>query len=282
MPIQHISDTALLTAYARATESDRHDALFRDKYARALAGDRGAELARETKAFATIANSVACRTCVFDDLLLRLVRREGVDLVLNLGAGVDTRPWRLDLPPSLKWVDVDLPEILAYKRERVGEQTARCQYERHPADLSIKAELSAAIGSAAHARKALILSEGILVYLTEEDVASLAAELYGQSAIGWWLTDIAGPKALPMMAKAWGELLAGAQYQFAPTNPVAFFGARGWQEVEFRSAHVEAHRLGRARGSGLLGRLLWGIVPVKMKTEIHRLAGVAIFRRMDA
>jgi methyltransferase (TIGR00027 family) len=282
MPIQHISDTALLTAYARATESERPDALFRDEYARALAGDRGAELARETEAFATIANSVACRTRVFDDLLLRLVREEGLDLVLNLGAGLDTRPWRLDLPPSLKWVDVDLPEILAYKRERVGERSACCGYEGRPADLSVRTELSEVIGSAAHARKALILSEGILVYLTEQDVAALAAELHAQSTIGWWLTDIAGPKALPMMAKAWGELLAGAQYQFAPTSPVAFFRARGWQEVEFRSAQAEAQRLGRAHGRGLIGSLLWSIFPVKIKTEIHRLAGVAILHRVDA
>jgi O-methyltransferase involved in polyketide biosynthesis len=50
MPIATLSDTALLTAYARALESERPDALFRDPYSRQLAGDRGEALATESGA----------------------------------------------------------------------------------------------------------------------------------------------------------------------------------------------------------------------------------------
>ena len=119
MPIQDITDTALITAYARATEALREDALFQDYHALALAGERGAGLARETEAFATIANSVACRTAVFDELISSTVKRESIELIINLAAGLDTRPFRLELPSGLRWVDVDRGSILEYKRNRL-------------------------------------------------------------------------------------------------------------------------------------------------------------------
>ena len=56
--------------------------------------------------------------------------RQGVDLVLNLAAGLDARPYRLQLPPSLEWIEVDLPEILAYKEGILANEKATCALER--------------------------------------------------------------------------------------------------------------------------------------------------------
>jgi len=38
-------------------------------------------------------------------------------MVVNLAAGLDARPYRMSLPASLQWIEVDLPEILAYKEK---------------------------------------------------------------------------------------------------------------------------------------------------------------------
>ena|ERR1700741_2601535 len=46
--IQHISDTARWAAVYRARESEREDALFRDPFARRLAGERGEHIAKAT------------------------------------------------------------------------------------------------------------------------------------------------------------------------------------------------------------------------------------------
>jgi hypothetical protein len=45
--------------------------------------------------------------------------------VVKLAAGLDARPYRMNLPASLRWVEVDLPEILE-KKERLleGERPA--------------------------------------------------------------------------------------------------------------------------------------------------------------
>jgi len=282
MPIQDITDTALITAYARATEAWREDALFQDYHALALAGERGAELARETEAFATIANSVACRTAVFDELISSTVKRESIELVINLAAGLDTRPFRLELPPGLRWVDVDRGSILEYKRNRLTGGDPTCEYQQCSADLTKSAELHRALEHAQGSRRTLVFTEGLLVYLSEPEVAQLAACLHSWASIEWWITDIAGPRALDMMQKAWGQLLANAEFQFAPPDAAQFFQRHGWHEHEFRSSQEEAQRLGRARGRSGLARIVIRLAPAKVKEELRRLSGVAVLKRVKA
>ena len=282
MPIQDITDTALITAYARATEAWREDALFQDYHALALAGERGAELARETEAFATIANSVACRTAVFDELISSTVKRESIELVINLAAGLDTRPFRLELPPGLRWVDVDRGSILEYKRNRLTGGDPTCEYQQCSADLTKSAELHRALEHAQGSRRTLVFTEGLLVYLSEPEVAQLATRLHSCASIEWWITDIAGPRALDMMQKAWGQLLANAEFQFAPPDAAQFFQRHGWHEHEFRSSQEEAQRLGRARERSGLARIVIRLAPAKVKEELRRLSGVAVLKRVKA
>ena len=281
MPIADITDTALITAFARAKETLRDDALFQDVHALALAGERGEGLARETEAFATIANSVACRTAVFDELISTIVKRESIELVINLAAGLDTRPFRLDLPPALRWVDVDRDSILQYKRNCLTGGVPKCVYQQFSADLAKPAELRRVLEYVEDGRRTLVVTEGLLVYLSEGEVAQLADQMHSSPSIGWWITDIAGPRALAMMASSWGKLLTGVKFQFAPTDAAQFFHRHGWHEYEYRSSQEEAQRLGRApRRAGLAG-LVVRFAPSSVKEEIRRLSGVAVLARTE-
>jgi len=94
--IQHSSDTALLTAGWRAMESSRSDALFHDPLAAGLAGERGLRIARTRPEGAWV---VAIRTVLIDAFLQSAIS-SGIDTVINLGAGLDTRPYRMHLPSS--------------------------------------------------------------------------------------------------------------------------------------------------------------------------------------
>src|SRR6185503_4200839 len=104
-PISHISDTARWVAVYRAMESERRDAHFRDPWARRLAGDRGFEIVRKLPRGKATAWAMIVRTILFDEVTLRLVREQGVRTVVNLAAGLDTRPYRLPLPEDLAWVE---------------------------------------------------------------------------------------------------------------------------------------------------------------------------------
>src|SRR5262249_37196608 len=99
--IRDVSDTARWMAVYRAEETERADAAFRDPYARQLAGARGEAIAKAMTAASEHAWSFTARTYLFDRYVTRLVKH-GVDLVVNLAAGLDTRPYRMELPPSLR------------------------------------------------------------------------------------------------------------------------------------------------------------------------------------
>jgi O-methyltransferase involved in polyketide biosynthesis len=90
--------------------------VFRDPFAAALAGERGERIA----AALSFGDENACRSSRAPTCSIRIVAKQvalGCDLVLNLAAGLDTRPYRLALPASLRWVEVDLHDILDYKEQ---------------------------------------------------------------------------------------------------------------------------------------------------------------------
>jgi methyltransferase (TIGR00027 family) len=279
MPVANISDTARLAAYVRALESERPDALFRDPYSRRLAGSEGEALAKEGRLTPKLAGELAWRTAVFDELVMQKVRHEGPDLVVNLAAGLDARAWRLDLPDHLRWIDVDLPDILSYKADLMRTERPACVYETEAADLTHSLDLVRLFASFGRAQRIIVVAEGVLMYLKPEQVSELATNLFRQGAIAWWITDLIGPRALAMMQRYWGTVLQGARLQFAPADPAGFFDQYGWRENEFRSSQDEARRLGRAPDPTLLSRIVLGLAPARFREEIRRLAGCVVLER---
>ena len=93
--IRNISDTALWSAVYRARETDRPDAVFRDPFARRLAGARGEQILDSMPASKRQAWAWVARTYLIDQFITEQVA-EGVDMVVNLAAGVDARPYRLE------------------------------------------------------------------------------------------------------------------------------------------------------------------------------------------
>jgi methyltransferase (TIGR00027 family) len=246
--IENVSDTARWVAFYRAMESDRPDAHFRDPWARKLAGERGAAIVRHIPRAEAMAWALIVRTCVFDELILQAVRRDGADVVLNLAAGFDTRPYRLPLPPSLKWIEVDLPELLTHKEQEMEGEKPVCELERVKLDLDdseARRALFERVGGMG--RRVLVASEGLLLYLTPQQVGPLAADLHEQPSFRWWITDLLSPALRKRLHRSWGSHLEGANapYQFAPEEGPGFFHQFGWDVAEFRPVFDEARRLRR-------------------------------------
>ncbi|HBB87091.1 MAG TPA: SAM-dependent methyltransferase [Blastocatellia bacterium] len=245
--IRNISDTALLAAIYRARESEREDPLFRDPFARRLAGERGEQIARSLTFSEKNAWAWFARTYVFDQFINEQIAA-GCDVVVNLAAGLDARPYRLTLPPALKWIEVDLPEITDYKEELLKDEQPRCALERvrlDLADVAARRDLFSRLG--ANTRQALIISEGLIIYFTTEAVGELAKDLSQQSSFKYWLLDLASPGLLKMMQKKMGQPLAqaSAPLKFAPPEGPEFFKAHGWLTREVRSMFQTAGSLKR-------------------------------------
>ena len=247
MLIRNISDTALLAAVYRARETERTDALFRDPFARRLAGDRGEQIAKSLVFSEKNSWSWFTRTYVFDQFISDCLK-EGCDLVVNLAAGLDARPYRLTLPASLKWIEVDLPDITDYKEEILRDEKPSCALERvrlDLADVAGRRQLFQRLAVESH--KALIISEGLVLYLTAEEVGSLATDLAAHEPFRYWLLDFASPALVRLMQKRMGKSFeaAAAPFKFAPADGPEFFRKFGWQPLEVRSMFHTAGRLKR-------------------------------------
>ena len=282
MAITNISDTARWVATYRAMETERPDAIFRDPFAARLAGEQGRQIVESMPRGRQSAWAMITRTAVFDEIILDLVRGGGVDLVVNLAAGLDARPWRLDLPATLRWVDVDLPDILRYKTDELKNERTRCKYEAVYADLREAGARQALLSQlGASASRALIVTEGLLVYLTADQVNALATALHAQPSFRWWLFDLASPRLLAMLNKQWGDRLArgNSPMQFGPAEGTKFFEKSGWRESQFRSQLEEARRLNREMPLMWLWRFISRLSPAAKREEFRRMAGIVLLER---
>ncbi|HYL16744.1 MAG TPA: class I SAM-dependent methyltransferase [Terriglobales bacterium] len=191
--------------------------------------------------------SYVARTWLVDQVIERELPC-GTDMVINLAAGLDARPYRMRLPASLRWIEVDLPDMLNYKQEVLASEVPGCAVERVALDLRDGAgrrALFQRLGS--EAKQVLVLSEGLLVYFSDQEVSELARDLSAPPTFRVWVTDLISPALLKMLQKTIGGPLdkAGSPLQFAPREGPDFFAAYGWKRVEARSVLHTAAKLKR-------------------------------------
>jgi methyltransferase (TIGR00027 family) len=187
--ITHVSDTALMVAACRAHETELEDAFVRDPFAARLAGERGLAILAAMPHSNVLRLGLAVRTRFVDELLLEALRQYPITTVLSVGCGLDTRPWRIDFPSGLRWIEIDFADVLDYKEQLMSAEAPRCRRERLSVDLNDPAQRSTmhkATGSA----PALMITEGVLLYLPVATVEALAGESCSHSGVAHWISDI--------------------------------------------------------------------------------------------
>jgi methyltransferase (TIGR00027 family) len=281
--IGHISDTAKWVAVYRAMETKRPDAIFRDPFAERLAGEQGQAIVDGMKRGRAMAWAMIVRTAVFDEIILERVRNGNADVVLNLAAGLDARPWRMPLPSSLRWIDVDHSGILDHKTEIMKNEKPVCRYEAIRLDLADVGKRQALFSQIdAESSRVLVVSEGLVVYLKPDDVASLARDLHAARHFQWWVFDLASPRLLEMMQKMWGRSVnaGNAPFQFGPAESTDFFRPFGWEEREYHPAMEDAQRLNRQMKFMFLWRFLGRLRSKRTQEDFRRFSGSVLLERM--
>lgn len=274
--VHNISDTARWVAYFRACETRRPDALFRDPYAEQLAGERGLEIADSLPDGKKHEWAWAARTYLFDKFLDREIG-EGADVIANLASGLDTRPYRMELPASLQWIEIDLPEIIMYKEEVLATEAPKCRLERFRIDLSDAIARHSLLQELdRRGKNVVVMTEGFLIYLAPEEVAALATDLGAASHITTWIVDLASPGQLRLMQRTMGKQLseAGAPFKFGPPDGPNFFARYGWESKGVEGLMKTAAQLNRLPAElhsllpeprGLPGNFPWAGVCVLKK-----------------
>jgi len=285
--IENVSDTAFWIAHHRATESERADALFHDPLAKVLAGDQGKRIALAMPMPLMTAWAVVIRTCVIDDYIRSAVT-QGVDAVLNLGAGLDTRPYRMDLPASLLWVEADYPHMIEFKEKRLLGERPRCQLERAKLDLANLSQRRQLFESIkARARKILVLTEGVVPYLSLDEVGALADDLGAIDEVCYWIVDYHSPEVIKLRHRlGMQRKLQNAPFKFTPGDWFGFFREHGWHAKEIRYLVKEGARLQRPVQLPLRAKLILNILAIfsskQRQTDLRRFSGYVMLDRTTA
>jgi methyltransferase (TIGR00027 family) len=273
----HIADTAFWVAGFRAEESERADAVFKDPLAKKLAGDRGKEMVAITPNAALMHFTIMVRTTAIDRLVETAIGN-GIDTVINLGAGLDTRPYRMQLPASLNWIEVDYEHVINYKNTVLVDEKPGCNLQRIAADLSVDTErkkLLAELGS--RTQKALIITEGVVTYLTNDQASQLSKDIFSIPSFKYWIQEYLNGGYRNRYPKGGKKLLENTPFLFTATNPIAFFKNDGWVVCENIYMLDEADRIGRKMHLTFLWNILILLFPKIIRRCANKKFGIVMF-----
>ncbi|MFG2965946.1 class I SAM-dependent methyltransferase [Streptomyces sp. NPDC048288] len=231
--------TAVGVARVRALETARENALFHDPLAKAFAAAGGLwptspplpddEAARRRRL--GVAFSIVIRTKFLDELL-RQASASGVRQVVLLGAGMDSRAFRMDWPEGTRLFEVDTAVPLDFKASVLRQERAVARCERITVPVDLREDWPGALAAAGHdpAEPTAWIAEGLLIYLPEDAVELLLARIGAQSAPGSRMGLTLGSRGVIERFGADAEPGSAASMWVSemPDDPVAWLAGHGW------------------------------------------------------
>ncbi|WP_369382767.1 class I SAM-dependent methyltransferase [Streptomyces sp. cg36] len=231
--------TAVGVARVRALESARENALFRDPLAQAFAAAGGLwpsaplpddEAARRRRL--GVAFSIVIRTKFLDDLL-RQASASGIRQVVLLGAGMDSRAFRMDWPEGTRLFEVDTAAPLHFKASVLRREQAVPRCERRTVTVDLREDWPGALAAAGHdpAAPTVWIAEGLLIYLPEDAVEVLLARITAQSAVGSRMGLTLGSRGVieRFGADAVPGSAASMWVSEMPDDPIGWLAGHGWE-----------------------------------------------------
>jgi O-methyltransferase involved in polyketide biosynthesis len=165
-----VPETLLVTLYNRAMESQRPDALIKDKKAVAIVTQMNYDFnrIRQIKMDEDDKVTLILRNLEFDRKTQEFLTRHPDAIVVHIGCGLDSRFERVD-NGQVEWFDLDLPEVIDLRRKFIGGERTRYHL------LGFSAFDNAWVNSFSgfHQRPCLFMAEGVLMYFTKSQVKSL-------------------------------------------------------------------------------------------------------------
>ncbi|MEU1510396.1 class I SAM-dependent methyltransferase [Kitasatospora sp. NPDC005748] len=232
--------TAVGVARVRALETARENALFRDPLAQAFAAAGGLwppspplpddEAARRRRL--AVSYSIVIRTKFLDDLL-RQACASGIRQVVLLGAGMDSRAFRMDWPEGTRLFEVDTAAPLDFKASVLRQERAVARCDRSTVAVDLREDWPGALAAAGHdpAAPTVWIVEGLLIYLPEGAVELLLARIGARSAAGSRMGLTLGSRGVieRFGADAVPGSAASLWVSEMPDDPVRWLAGHGWE-----------------------------------------------------
>ena len=177
-----VPETMLQTLYARARETQTRG-VIQDEVAAALVSQLDYDFSLAEKDTA-MRSGVIARTIVLDRLVSGFLTAHPGAVVVNLACGLDTRCYRMK--GYRRWYNLDLPETMAVRQRLLPESGQICQ-------LSMSAMEDWGKAVTERDCPALVILEGLTMYLSEADVKAIFAVIAGRFPAATVLVETMNP-----------------------------------------------------------------------------------------
>jgi methyltransferase (TIGR00027 family) len=187
--------TNLVTLYLRAHESRSPHPILGDDAAAAAVDRIDYDFKRIHRTSLPASNQylVTLRAKQLDDWCADYLQRHPDAVVLHLGCGLDGRAFRLDIPPSVLWFDIDQPSVIGLRRALYDDT-------EHYRMIGSSVTDPQWLDDIPTGRPTLIVAEGLLMYLSESEVRQLLQRLTDRFGHGEMLFDTLSALA-PLLSK---------------------------------------------------------------------------------
>lgn len=176
-----VKETLLITLYGKAGESRMPDSLLKDRFAAEVVERVDYDFSR-LKMRSDDLVGLANRAYQIDQWTRAFLAAHERPVVLHLGCGLDSRIFRIAPAATVRWFDVDYPDVIVLRRRLYPAQPADTMIASSVTDPAWPEQLPSA-------GPTLIIAEGLLMYLSQAAVKDLLGGLARRTGGGELVFD---------------------------------------------------------------------------------------------
>ncbi len=225
----------LITLYSRALHSRSQNPVLRDPWAEQALEHVDYDFSA-IKLATLEPLAIAIRAKQFDLWAQAWIVDHPESTVVHLGCGLDSRVFRVDAPPAVRWFDVDYPDVIDLRRQLYPERPG---YRMLATSLLEPGWLEAVPRD----QPALVVAEGVLMYLPAAGAEQLLARLVGHFPSGQIAFDALSKRGARMAKADRAVSATGATFGWGLDAPsdVKRFAPRMELIAELSSPQLPGH-----------------------------------------
>lgn len=225
-----ISKTAFYCCGVRMQDAERDKPVCGDSYAKVFMNEDGLRILDMFKDETRPNASNVARHRLIDDFLRQELSANPGLCVVIIGAGFDSRAYRLQ---GGTWVELDEPEVIAYKNERLPVSQAANKLHRIPIDFATESLENKLAPFSSHSPVVVVI-EGVFMYLEENAIRQLLQTLRRVFPQHKLICDLMTRDFFEEYGKTLHEKITGigTSFKFTVDNPSAVFLEQGYQLAE--------------------------------------------------
>ena len=268
-----ISNTAYYCCGVRMLDAEHPRSLCNDHFAKRFMDERGLQIFApfRSETMPNISNTVRCH--MIDEAIRSQLAEHPNSLIISIGAGFDTRPYRIK---GGEWVEIDEPQIIEYKNEKLPIAECTNRLTRISIDFANETLVEKLAAYSQH-QHIIIVIEGVFMYLENDTIEVTINQLQALFPKHILLCDLMTKKMFDQFAQSVHNKLVetGAPFTARPDNPATIFTQHGYVEYSSTPMFKRASELGvlwdRAKIPASIAKLLF-------HTIMKNINGYAVYR----